>query len=101
MLYNAVATKIPDKICNILNFTFKTAVTYPAANPANPAHKVAIQGLDNIGKPEVINTAATDAPNGKLPSTVRSGKSKILNVMKAPKARMAKINAVSSVPINS
>ncbi len=56
--------------CRILNRTFKTAVTSPAAAPARIARAVPSQG----SSPPVIAVAATAAPRGKLPSTVRSGK---------------------------
>jgi hypothetical protein len=41
---------------------------------------------DNQGFiPAVMHTAETEAPKGKLPSTVRSGKSRTRKVMKTPR----------------
>ena len=53
----------------------------PAASAAGSVHRGWIP-------PEIIS-AVTAAPSGKLESTVISGKSRILNVMYTPNARMA------------
>ncbi|MNC34733.1 hypothetical protein D3C75_831870 [compost metagenome] len=49
----------------------------PASIPPASAHKVAIHGV----YPFVIITAAIAPPVVKLPSTVKSGKSRIRNVI--------------------
>ena len=50
--------------------TLRIAVTSPASAPATTASPVAANG----STPPTMLAAATAAPSGKLPSTVRSGK---------------------------
>ena len=54
--------------------TCSRPVTQPAAAPTTNAARVASQGLS----PRSISTAATVAPSGTVPSTDRSGKSRML-----------------------
>ena len=57
------------------NFKFKSAVTSPAIIPAIKAENMPNHGL----KPHRIMTPQTVEPNRNEPSTVKSGKSRILN----------------------
>ena len=57
--------------CRILKRTLRMAVTSPASRTGQRSRApVPSQG----SSPPVIAAAATAAPSGKLPSTVRSGK---------------------------
>ena len=73
-LYNPVITIIPASRLVTFNFTWIIPVISPATAPANIATTKAISGFT----PFTISAALTAAPNGKLPSTVISGKSNIL-----------------------
>ena len=69
--------KIPDNRSLIPAFVFKTPVINPANVPAKSAAAVAKKGL----WPLTISEAATAAPKGKLPSTVKSENFSILKVI--------------------
>ena len=71
---SAVITRIPHSNGRIFSFTCSRPVTQPAAAPTANAARVASQGLS----PRSISTAATVAPSGTVPSTDRSGKSRML-----------------------
>ena len=70
--YKAVITRIPDKIEGIFNFTCKQPVIQPAIIPAKAAIKRLKSGFMFFD----ISIALTLPPRAKLPSTVRSAKSK-------------------------
>ncbi|MPM57637.1 hypothetical protein SDC9_104460 [bioreactor metagenome] len=72
--YSAIIVKIPANKAGIFSLVCRMPVTTPAKAPAMPATKMAVSGL----KPLVNNAAATAAPNGKLPSTVKSAISRTL-----------------------
>jgi len=59
------------------------------------AAKVATKGLT----PLVIKVTATAPPNGKEPSVVISGKSRIRKVIKIPKPRMAQIKPCETIEL--
>ena len=63
--------KMPESNAGILNFVVKSPVTTPESMPARHAAKIAGTG----GQPATRSAAATAAPNGKLPSTVKSATS--------------------------
>ena len=95
--YNAVMTIMPDKSCKMPSLTFSQAVIKPAIAPAKKPMLIAKMGLN----PDVMHTAHANAPNGKLPSAVKSGKSNTRKDNKTPNATSAKINPVSNVPNNA
>ena len=66
----------------MLKRTLSKAVTSPATAPASIASPVASHGF----MPPTIAVAATAAPSGKLPSTVRSGKLRTRNDRYTPSA---------------
>ena len=76
---------IPDNKSLTLNFTCMIPVTIPAIAPA----AVAAINASNGFFPEESMTVVTAAPNGKVLSTDRSGKSNILYVIYTPSAMMA------------
>ena len=76
---------MPDKIAGILKIVCRKPVTNPAAAPARTAQSIASAGL----MPVLIRTTVTAAPSGKVPSTVRSAMSRILNVKYTPSVRIA------------
>ncbi|CRZ42103.1 Uncharacterised protein [Vibrio cholerae] len=78
----AIMVKIEAKRCKIPHRTLRKAVTQPVAAPARMANPVATHGLI----PATIAVAATAAPIGKLPSTLKSGKSSTRKVKYTPKA---------------
>ncbi|MNJ72714.1 hypothetical protein D3C77_694120 [compost metagenome] len=80
----------------ILSLTFSQPVTSPAAAPATVAMTVARNG----SVPEAISVAQTAPPNGKLPSTVRSGKRNRRNEIYTPRATRLKIRPISNAPNN-
>ena len=69
-----VYTRIPQSRGLIFSFTCKMPVTHPAAAPAKKEITRQSQGLT----PFRINTPLTTAPNGMVPSTDKSGKSRML-----------------------
>ena len=71
---NAVITRMPHSKGRIFNFTFKSPVTQPASAPTTKENRTHSQGL----KPCKMSTPVNTAPNGTVPSTERSGKSKML-----------------------
>ena len=83
--YKAIIVKIPASNAGIFNFVCIHPVTAPATIPPIPAITTVSQGFT----PMVINTAEIAAPIGKLPSTVKSATSKILNVINTPNANNA------------
>jgi hypothetical protein len=81
MEYRAVMVKIEAKRWRILSLVVKIPVIMPAIKPAAMAGN-----RDNHGFiPWVMQTADTAAPKGKLPSTVKSGKSRTRKVIKTPR----------------
>ena len=76
-VYSAVIIIIPDSRSRTLHFTWIRPVQIPARTPTRNAIGIVRYGLT----PRVISAAVTAAPRGKLPSTVRSGKSRILYVI--------------------
>lgn len=76
---------IPDNKSLTLNFTWMIPVIIPATAPAAVAAKSASNGFF----PEESMTVVTAAPNGKVLSTDRSGKSNILYVIYTPSAMIA------------
>src|SRR5699024_2026645 len=73
--YNAIIIKIPDNKLLIFTLVCKIPSIHPARKPADAPKHVAKTGE----MPLIIEIAATAAPVTKLPSTVKSGKSNILN----------------------
>ena len=82
--YRAVMTTIPARSAG----TRKRVCTVAVAAPARAPAATAISAAAGNGRPAVMAEAAQAAPRGKLPSTVRSGKSRTRNVMNTPMARM-------------
>ena len=74
MEYKAVIVNIPHSRFLILSPTFKNPVNAPAAQPDKNANIKLSHG--SIPAAETVIHKA--APSGKVPSTERSGKSKIL-----------------------
>ena len=79
---SAIMVRMLASRCRILKRTLSMAVTRPASAPATTAHPVARYG----SRPPTIALAATAAPSGKLPSTVRSGKLRTRNDRNTPSA---------------
>jgi hypothetical protein len=79
--YRAVMVNIEARRWSILSLVVRMPVTMPAKKPAPMAGSRDNQGLI----PPVMQTAETAAPNGRLPSTVRSGKSRTLKVINTPR----------------
>jgi hypothetical protein len=79
--YRAVMVKIEASKCKSFSLVVSIPVIMPAKNPAPMAGNKDSQGFI----PAVMHTAETEAPRGKLPSTVRSGKSRTRKVMKTPR----------------
>ena len=94
MEYSAVITIIPANSCKIPSFTCSHAVNTPAAAPAAKPIPMAKTGW----MPAVMATAQANAPNGKLPSAVKSGKSSTRNDSNTPNATRAYTKPVSNVP---
>ena len=92
--YKAIITRILASNCKIFSRTCNQPVTKPAAAPASAPAADASQG----STPAVIMVAATAPPSGKLPSAVRSGKSRIRNEISTPSATSEKIRPISSAP---
>ena len=69
--YSAIIVKMPESSAGILNFVVKIPVTTPESIPAKHATRIA--GIGD--QPATSSEAATAAPRGKLPSTVRSATS--------------------------
>ena len=95
--YSAIDVNIPARICSTRKRWFRNAVTDPAAAPAAAAAAVAVQQ----STPCVISAAATAAPSGNDPSTVKSGKSSTRNVRNAPSATKANASPVSPAPTSA
>lgn len=76
---------IPDNKSLTLNFTWIIPVIIPANAPASVAATNANSGFF----PEESMMVVTAAPNGKVLSTDRSGKSNILYVIYTPSAMIA------------
>ena len=70
----AVITRIPHSSGRIFSLTCSSPVTQPAAAPAAKAANSASQGFT----PLRISMAETTPPRGTVPSTDRSGKSRML-----------------------
>ena len=83
----AVIVIIPESRSRTFKRTWINPVTNPARAPTRKDIKRARYGFT----PFTSKTAVTAAPKGKLPSTVRSGKSNILYVIYTPKERRAYI----------
>ncbi|MNP50530.1 hypothetical protein D3C76_1448000 [compost metagenome] len=77
MEYSAIIIKIPDNRPFIFPLVCSKPVIAPATKPPKKAQIVAIHG----DVPPVIITAAMAPPVVKLPSTVKSGKSRMRKVM--------------------
>src|SRR4051812_34597466 len=90
----AIMVRMLASRCRILNRTFRVAVTIPDTAPASMAMPVAAQGFHSPR----ISVAATAAPSGKLPSTVRSGKSRTRKDRKTPRATRAYTSPSSAAP---
>jgi len=63
--------RIEASRCRMCSRVFRSPVTAPAQKPAAAAARIERAG----GQPAVMATVDTAAPSGRLPSTVRSGKS--------------------------
>jgi len=94
MEYSAIIVSIEASRFKIPSLVFMYAVTIPASMPAKKAANVDNQG----STPDTIITAVTAAPKGKLPSTVRSGNSKMRKERKTPNATKANTRPLSSAP---
>jgi hypothetical protein len=79
--YRAVMVNMEANRWRILSLVVNMPVTMPARKPAAMAGNKDNQGFI----PLLIQTAETAAPKGRLPSTVKSGKSRTLKVMKTPR----------------
>ena len=73
-------TMIPDSRSRTLSFTWISPVAQPASAPAKKERIRAAAGetFPNKGSPFAIPAAVSAAPRGNVPSTDRSGKSRIL-----------------------
>src|SRR5690554_5360232 len=92
--YRAIIIRIPDNNPFILPLVCSKPVIDPAARPPNKAANV-----DNQGEyPFDIMIATIAPPVVKLPSTVRSGKSRIRNVIYTPSAISAYSRPSSNAP---
>ena len=91
---SAIMVRMLASRCRILKRTLRVAVTIPEAAPASMARPVATHGFHSAR----ISVAATAAPSGKLPSTVRSGKSRTRKDRKTPKATRANTSPSSAAP---
>jgi hypothetical protein len=78
----------------ILSFTLQPGREPNPSAPATQATAVAATGF----QPATISVAATAAPSGKLPSTVRSGKLMMRKDMKTPSATSPNIRPISMAP---
>ena len=67
-------TMIPDSRSRTFNFTWMNPVTHPARTPAANAANSVSTGLT----PASISVTVTAPPSGNVPSTDKSGKSRIL-----------------------
>ena len=76
----AVMVMMPARRSRTPSFTWITPVASPAIAPAAIDASIARYGFT----PFTRSTAVIAAPSGKLPSTVRSGKSRILYVIYTP-----------------
>ena len=95
MEYNPVMVNIPASIACIFNFVLSIPVTMPASIPPSTPIIIPISGFL-----ATAHTALYASPVTKLPSTVRSGKSKILKVMNSPNDNIANISPNSILPSN-
>ena len=92
--YKAIIMMIPERRSPTLSLTWIIPVRIPAMIPnINDINKVYI-GL----KPIKVRVAVILMPSGKLPSTVISGKSKILYVIYTPKETIEYISPSLSIP---
>ena len=80
--YRAICVRMPASSPLMRPFVCSKPVTTPAARPPATAIDVARAG----GQPLMIPTAAIAPPVVKLPSTVRSGKSRMRKVRYTPRA---------------
>ena len=74
--YRAIIVRMPAKRAGIFSLVVRSPVMTPASIPAIAAKKIAVNG----SLPLTSIEAATAAPRGKLPSTVRSAISSTRNV---------------------
>jgi len=76
-------TMMPESRSRTFNFTWMRPVIQPAKAPTAKEMNNAATGemVPMKGSPFAIPAAVTAAPRGKVPSTDRSGKSRILYVM--------------------
>ena len=77
-----VMVRMPASREGTFSWLWIRAVTVPASAPAAKANKMPTM----TGCPADREAAAAEAPRGKEPSTVRSGKLRTLKVMKTPRA---------------
>ncbi|MNT60225.1 hypothetical protein D3C72_1977930 [compost metagenome] len=95
--YSAIITRMLASSCRMLRRTCSQAVTRPDTAPASAPKPQASHG----SWPPAIRVAATAPPSGKLPSAVRSGKSRMRKEISTPSATSAKIRPISRAPINA
>src|SRR5690606_23977336 len=95
--YSAIIIRMPASRSMILSLTLSHPVIAPASAPASVATSVAEKG----SQPATISVAATAAPSGKLPSTVRSGKRSIRKEINTPNATRPHMRPNSSAPHNA
>ena len=92
--YKASIMRMPERIPGIFSFVVRIPVQKPAREPAAPAIRIARKGLN----PLKTRSAHTQPPRAKLPSTVMSAKSRILNVMYTPRAMMPQSTPCATAP---
>ena len=88
-------TMIPDSRSRTFSLTWISPVTQPATAPKRKERGRAAAGWM---KPPAMPVAVKAAPRGKVPSTDRSGKSRIRYVMYTPRAMMAYTRPSSKIP---
>ncbi len=81
--YSATMDRIPERSLFIFSLVLRIPVSRPASTPPPTASKVARNG----SPPRNMKIAAIAPPSGKLPSTVRSGKSRTLKVKYTPSTK--------------
>ena len=84
MDHRLICVRMPERIAGISKTVVRKPVTAPQTAPAAVAARMASAG----STPATTRTAATAPPVAKLPSTVRSGMSSSLKVMKTPSTMM-------------
>ena len=92
--YSASWVKIPAKIAGMPNLVCKIPVTSPAIHPAKNANSIASQ----MFIPAMVHTTSTAPPVPKLPSTVKSAKSRTLKVKYTPTAMIPQMIPWAQAP---